>query len=410
MAKSSDSKRRIAWCISPVLSGVTTVYHVVGQGLRQLGWEVRGVAAGSQAAGKIDSRFTDEHLEVLVPGCADACRAAAEFVGWVRERKIDVVFCAEQMFALAAAPALPPHVKLVTRSGTITRRSYELATAQLWRTSRIVVETPRQKNDLIGSWKVPPEKCAVIPGGVEVQSFSSATVRDFGGPLRLVFLGRLDENQKSVMLLPQISRRLRESGVGFHWDIIGEGPEGEALRRAFGQAKLLDGVTFHGFVPRMQCLPTLQQAHLLVLPSRYEGHSWALLEAMACGCVPVASGIAGGTDFVVDHGENGILCAVGNVHSFSQEIAKLSGDREKVARLSAAATRTIRDRFSLKRVVRDHDTLFGSVMDEPPMVCSPTAPSEIGLPELAGAGWRQYVPQGVKNYVRNWAERFRLSI
>jgi glycosyltransferase involved in cell wall biosynthesis len=404
------SKGKIAWCMSPVLSGVTTVYQVVGGGLRKLGWEVLGVAAGGEAGSKIDSRFADEYLEILSPGNSDVCAAAAEFIRWVREREIDLIFCAEQMFALAAAPALPAQVKLITRSGTITRRSYELATAQLSRTSKIIVETPRQQSDLIERWEVPPEKCAVIPGGVELEAFNPGAIRDFQGSLRLVCLGRLDENQKAVMMLPQIASRLTKSGVDFHLHIVGEGPDGDRLREAFGQAKLLNCATFHGYLPRMESLPILQRAHLLVLPSRYEGHSWALLETMACGCVPVVSRIAGGTDFVVEHGVNGILCSVGNIAAFAEEIESLSTDRQRLAHLSAAAAETIRDRFSLDRVVRDHDVLFQSVLAQEPMRHTPIPMSEIRIPGISKAGWRQYVPQPVKNRVRTWAERFHRSV
>ena len=410
MAETARSKGTIAWCISPVLSGVTTVYQAVGGGLRKRGWEVLGVAAGGDGPGKVDSRFADEYLEVLTPGNPNVCQAAAEFVRWVGERRIDLVFCAEQMFTLAAAPALPARVKLVTRSGTITRHSYGLATAHLSRTSKIIVETPRQQCDLIRNWRVPPDKCAVIPGGVEIETFTPGTVRDFQRSLRLVFLGRLDENQKAVMMLPPIAGRLVRSGVKFHLDIIGEGADGDRLRAAFASANLADRVTFHGYLPRMASIPILQRAHLLLLPSRYEGHSWALLEAMACGCVPAASRIAGGTDFVVEHGVNGLLCPVGSVADFSCEIEKLAADRKRLESLSAAAGATIRDRFSLERVVRDHDLLFQEVLAKEPFAYTPIPVSEIQVPKMPGAGWRRFVPQGVKNYVRAWAERFQRSI
>jgi glycosyltransferase involved in cell wall biosynthesis len=263
---------------------------------------------------------------------------------------------------------------------------------------------------LVRSWGVPPEKCAVIPGGVEIETFSPGTLRDSQGSLRLVFLGRLDENQKAVMMLPQIAARLVKSGVDFHLDIIGEGGDGERLRGAFGQAKLADRVTFHGYLPRKESLPILQRAHLLLLTSRYEGHSWALLEAMACGCVPVVSRIAGGTDFVVEHGVNGILCPVGKVADFSQGIENLSGDRKSLESLSVAACRTIRDRFSLDRVVRDHDLLFQEVLAQEPVVYTPIPVSEITIPRISRPGLRRFVPQGVKNYVRTWAERLHQSV
>jgi len=50
-------------------------------------------------------------------------------------------------------------------------------------------------------------------------------------PLRIVYLGRLDQLQKRVRLFPEILRQLEASGVPFHWTIAGEGPE-----RAFLQS------------------------------------------------------------------------------------------------------------------------------------------------------------------------------
>lgn len=406
----AGSKGKIAWCISPILSGVTTVYSVVGGGLRRAGWEVIAVNVGAEDLGKGDARFADDSFEILLPTSSDVRRNAAEFVRWVTERKIDMVFSQGQWFTIAAAPALPARTKLVTRSATITRYSYALASANLPRTDMIVVETPRQKSDLIRNWEVPPEKCAVIPGGVEVETFTPGTIRDFQGSLRIVYLGRLEESQKAVSMLPRIARRLMKSRVDFHLDIIGEGPEGDRLRAAFGQAKLAGHVTFHGYLPRQESLPILQRAHLSVLPSRYEGHSWALLETMASGCVPIVSRIAGGTDFVVEHGVNGILCPVGNPQVFTKEIVSLSAARKRLEILSAAASATIRERFSLDRVVRDHDTLFQALLAQEPTAYKPIPLSAIRAPDLSGPTWRRFVPQGVKNYVRNWAGRFHRSV
>lgn len=404
------SKGRIAWCVSPILSGVNTVYNVVGGGLRRAGWEVVGVTAGAEGARQVDPQFVDEFFEVLLPGSSDVRRTAAEFVRWVRERKIDVVFSTGNIFTIAAAPALPPQVKFVSRCPSITRHSYALAVANLPRIDKIVIEVPRQQRDLIRDWGVPPEKCALIPGGVEGETFYPGAVRDFSGMLRLVYLGRLDDASKGVMLLPQIAAQLVNSQIGFHLDIIGEGPDGNRLQESFRRANLLERVTFQGYLPRPETLPILQRAHLFVLPSRYEGHSWALLETMACGCVPIASRIAGGTDFVVTHGANGALCSVGKAGAFAKEIANLATDRNRLETWSRAASETIQDRFSFERVVRDHDALFTAVLAQSPQAFTPIPASQIEVPKMPGAGWRRFVPQGVKNYVRTWAERFHRSV
>jgi glycosyltransferase involved in cell wall biosynthesis len=212
------------------------------------------------------------------------------------------------------------------------------------------------------------------------------------------------------MMLARIASELAAAGVEFHFDIIGDGPDRDRLGDAFAQAHLNAQVTFRGYLPRQETLPVLQRAHLFVLPSRYEGHSWALLETMASGCVPVVSRIVGGTDFVVEHGVNGVLCTVGSAQAFSKEIVNLSADRKRLEILSAAASGTIRDRFSLDRVVRDHDTLFQTVLGEAPIAYTPVPVSEIQMPGMSGSKWRRFVPQGVKNYVRTWAERFQRSV
>ena len=250
----------------------------------------------------------------------------------------------------------------------------------------------------------------LIPGGIEVENYNPGTRRDFNGKLRLVFLGRLDEDQKSVLLLPRIASQLVEAGVDFHFDIVGDGPDRERLGDAFAQAHLNDRVTLRGTLRPEEALPLLQQAHLFLLPSRYEGVPWALLEAMACGCVPIASRIGGTTDFVVDHGINGLLCTVGNASEFAKAIMDLAADRKRLGILSPAAVRTVRDRFTLERVVKDHDSLLQALLAQEPLAYTPVPMVAIQAPNLPGPTWRRFVPQSVKNYVRTWAERFHRSV
>lgn len=60
--------------------------------------------------------------------------------------------------------------------------------------------------------------------------------------------------------------------------------------------------------------------------------------------------------------------------------------------------------------MREHDLVFQEVLDQDPIEYTPIPVSEIQLPKLPGAGWRKLLPQGVKNYVRTWAERFERSV
>lgn len=410
MVQTTGSKGKIVWCVPPVISGITTVYRTAGKGLRQLGWEVIGVGAGVDSKRDFDPRVVDEYYQVLSPGSADLRQTAREFVRWVEEQKVDVIFNWEQMFCIAAAPALPTRVKMILRSNSITRLSYQLVTAHLKRTSMIVAETPRQYDDLIRGWGVPPEKCTLIPGGVDVQTYTPGELRDFQGKLRLVFLGRLAEQQKAIMKLPRIARQLAALGVDFHLDIIGEGPDGERLRAAITKAGLQAYISMHGFLPLPEVVRTLQQSHIFLFPTRYEAHSFSLLETMACGCVPVVSRIEGGMDAVVSQGVNGYVCPMGNISAYVEAVASLAADRKRLQAFSAAARQTILEHHTLESDVQDYVRLFTTVMTRPPEDFTPIPVSEVQVPRIISRSWSRFVPSSVKGFIRERVERLNRTV
>jgi hypothetical protein len=131
---------------------------------------------------------------------------------------------------------------------------------------------------------------------------------------------------------------------------------------------------------------------------------------MACGCVPVVSRLAGTTEHVVEHGVNGLLCTVGKTPKFTKAIIELNADRKRLQTLSAAAVQTVRNKFTMERVVRDHDELLQSLLAQPSPPHTPVPLSEIRMPQLSKPTWRRFVPQGAKNLVRSWAERFERSV
>src|SRR5205807_5640577 len=88
------------------------------------------------------------------------------------------------------------------------------------------------------------------------------------------------------------------------------------LQSAFQRCSARDAVRYHGVLRREDVARQFQNAHIMLLPSRFEGLPWALLEGMACGCVPLVSNIKGGTDLVVRQGETGNLCGVGRTSQF----------------------------------------------------------------------------------------------
>ena len=99
---------------------------------------------------------------------------------------------------------------------------------------------------------------------------------------------------------------------------------------------------------RPDVLPFYRIFDLVVLPSRGEGLSQALLEAMALS-LPVIASRAGGNVDLVSHGLDGLLVAPRDASAFAAALATLVDDAALRARLGERARRTARERFSIRR-------------------------------------------------------------
>jgi glycosyltransferase involved in cell wall biosynthesis len=179
--------------------------------------------------------------------------------------------------------------------------------------------------------------------------------RPAAGPLRLIFAGRLEHGQKGVLDLPSIAAALRSRSLDATWTIVGDGPDGVALRAAWPAS---ESVRHLGSLTNAETIDCLADHDVFVLPTRVEGLPVALLEAMGCGVVPVVSNIDSGVPDVVTAEATGLLPEVGDIAGFAAAIARLDGDRPLLERLSAAARRTVEERFNVHDRVADYQALY----------------------------------------------------
>lgn len=80
--------------------------------------------------------------------------------------------------------------------------------------------------------------------------------------------------------------------------LVGDGPEREALVRLAESMGVADRVRFTGFSDDpASAYPAFD---VFVLPSRNEALSLALVEGMACGCLPIATRVGGSSEVIAD--------------------------------------------------------------------------------------------------------------
>jgi glycosyltransferase involved in cell wall biosynthesis len=105
-------------------------------------------------------------------------------------------------------------------------------------------------------------------------------------------------------------------------------------------------------------------ADAFVLPSRHEGLSNALLEAMAHGLPCIANDIPPNREALAD-GESGILVPVGNRRALADALASLVRDPGLARHLSAKARERVEQVYSIEVVAQKVMDLYGKCINDP---------------------------------------------
>lgn len=122
------------------------------------------------------------------------------------------------------------------------------------------------------------------------------------------------------------------------------------------------------FTPDVRPLYDLLDA--VLLPSRMEGLSQSLLEAMALGKPVIASAAAGNFDLIASE-VSGLLVPPLDPGAWAAAIDRVLGDPTLGPRFGAAARRTARETFSLERTVERTLWLYRSLLEDTALAPSP---------------------------------------
>ncbi|MFD1587352.1 glycosyltransferase family 4 protein [Halorientalis brevis] len=165
-----------------------------------------------------------------------------------------------------------------------------------------------------------------------------ATVRERArtDPFHVLFLGNLVPRKNVETLLRAVAGLSPPPEVTIVGDETVEPDYTRRLRAAIDELGLDAAVTLTGRLPDDAVAAHLARAHLLVVPSEYEGFGIVYLEAMGFGVPPVATTAGGASEFVTD-GENGRLVPPDDPKAIARVVESLRTDRDRLERLSLAA-------------------------------------------------------------------------
>lgn len=208
---------------------------------------------------------------------------------------------------------------------------------------------------------VRPDQIAVLPNGVDTGRFHQAT-EEARAALRAeldlspedlvgVFVGRLIPLKRVDLLIRAWSAGESKRGPLL---IVGDGPERAGLEALAEEVSQSPGsVRFLGRVDVPERI--LKACDFFILPSQREGLSVALLEAMACGLVPIVSDLEPNTA-VVEQGVTGFVFATDDQSDL--ERALVAATSSDVKGLGAAAVSHVKSRNSLEKIGETHMALY----------------------------------------------------
>jgi glycosyltransferase involved in cell wall biosynthesis len=154
--------------------------------------------------------------------------------------------------------------------------------------------------------------------------------------------------------------------------LVGDGPERTALQALADSLGIAGRVRFAGH--RDDVAELLPAFDVFVLPSRSEGMSNTLLEAMACSVPPVASRVGGNAEIVRD-GLDGLLFPSDDEAALCNALAQLVHDGTRRAHMGAASRERVMSAFDIRAMMRAYETVYERGASRIAPSASPSCPA-----------------------------------
>jgi glycosyltransferase involved in cell wall biosynthesis len=200
-----------------------------------------------------------------------------------------------------------------------------------------------------------------VPCGLDLAQLQPAG-DDARVPGAIVAVGRLAPLKGFVHLVDACAL-LRDRGVAFTCDIIGDGPLREDLARRIADRDLVAHVRLLGALEQHDVRRHLARAEVFVLPSvrardgDQDGIPVALMEAMAMAVPVVTSRLSGIPELVADD-KSGLLVEPGDVPGLARAIHRLLRDPFLRERLTVGGREAVTQRHDIARSAAAMHAIF----------------------------------------------------
>ena len=224
--------------------------------------------------------------------------------------------------------------------------------------SKITVLSPERLRDLNRiTGKKGRHKNHIIPNGCDVDFFTPPNEAGNAEPYRILFTGRL-RSQKDPFTMLRAIRLFREKEIPFVVEIAGDGPLREKMESYVRDHQLGKMVQFGGWMSREELREKYRDAHLLLITSRDEGMSLAMMEALASGLYVLTTPVSG-SEGLIREGVNGDFIPFRDPGQVAESLERIYRNKVmKRYRVPDQLLQEIRDSISLDHYVSAYEQLI----------------------------------------------------
>lgn len=312
-------------------------------------------------------------------GSPSTLAMARRFAVWLRARRIDTVQACDRyanIFALPAAAVAGVRARVGGRrelSPPGQTGAHRLLMRLAYRCAhRVVANSGGALKSLVDEG-VPLSKVALIPNGIDVESFARRHGRRRHQVVATV--ANLRPGKGHDVLLHAIVRVLAQRPQ-MRFRLIGGGPlaaELAALADGLGVSHAVEFMGHRDDVPAL-----LADADLFAFPSLTEAFPNGLLEGMAAG-LPIVASNAPGINELIQHGRSGLLVPPGDPAALAEGLLRMAADQRTAAAVGAAARDEVRLRYAFDRMVLAFEDLYDGLAGRTRYTVAGTPPCAASL-------------------------------
>jgi glycosyltransferase involved in cell wall biosynthesis len=202
---------------------------------------------------------------------------------------------------------------------------------------------------------VPGVHPTVAPMPVATNLFGPGSSRD---GQRLLFVGRLNDQKGAEHLLHALASMKTPAAS---LDIVGDGPNREALKQLAQQLGVASRIRWHGQLSQSELPQLYQRAAAVVIPSVDEGLGLVAVEALLCE-TPVVAFDSGGLRDVIQHEKTGLLVKPGDRAALASALDDLLARDGRGSQLGKAGRLYALSAFAPESAARRYAEIYRQVL------------------------------------------------